>query len=92
MSRPSAPSYLKGLSSEDRAYVDFLLRPLAEKCKELGVKPQSFNEAAIACGYHSFEDYRMIRHRQWLLLQIPAAIEKVQQEQREARTGQQTLF
>lgn len=81
---------------QDRAYVDFIMEPLREAWRATGERrnPVSLDEAAKAfdSAYRGFEDYREGRHRQWLLLQIPDAMEQAKASQRDRKKGQSTLF
>lgn len=88
------------MTPDDKAYIAFIMEPLKEAWRKHGLKrnPKNLDEAAskAGLGYKTFEAYRVARHRQWLLQQLPGYMEKAGRKQRakakDEKAGQGSLF
>lgn len=90
--RRSVLEIVQSLTPEERAYLDFVMEPLREVAKKKNCQPQTLDEAAKIAGYPSFEEYHTIRHRQWMLVHLPAVMERGKQTHKDKETGQGKLF
>lgn len=91
---------------DDAEYLEFFMGPLRESWREqkFNRNPRSLDEAAQVlrienadgefrtANYRSFEQYRMARHQQWMLHKLKDTMAASQQQAREARSGQSSLF
>ena len=78
----------------DRYYVEFVMGPLREKWRLDGPKrpPRSLDEAAEHSGEKSFNHYRVMRNRQYLIHQLDNVLAKTQAGRKDAASGQECLF